>query len=495
MTSPPPSRRQALRLGALGLAGVAVGAAGLSRTGAPWSPSLAGSPGTAGESLVEPAVLRSEAGLLRVDLVAARTQVQVAGRTARLLAYNGAVPAATWRVRPGDRLEVRVVNDLDTPTNLHPHGLAVSPRGNGDNPFVSIAPGESFDYRFDLPEDHPSGVFWYHPHRHGTVADQVFGGLYGTIIVDEGEPVPTARDRTLVISDLTLTPAGDVAPASPADRMIGREGRLLLVNGQLHPTISTAPGERERWRVVNACTSRYLRLAAPGQRVELLGVDGGHEARPRRVEEVLLAPGNRADLLVTMTSGTGELVTLGHDRAGGMMRAMGGAGLSGPATLATLTVDGPEVRPLPPVPAPGSDRDLRDGEVASHREIAFTMSMAAMMGRAGGAGGMADVGFDGRAFDPARTDQDVRAGTVESWTIRNPTPMDHPFHLHTWPMQVVEAGGAPVAAPTWRDVVDVPARGSVRVLVDFGRDPGRSVYHCHILDHEDAGMMATVESR
>ncbi|MHB1065437.1 MAG: multicopper oxidase family protein, partial [Georgenia sp.] len=451
--------------------------------------------GPGGAALVEPEVLSSEAGLLRVELVAARTEVELAGRQARVLTYNGSLPGATWRVRPGDRLEVRVVNTLDQPTNLHTHGLAVSPTGNGDNPFVSIAPGESFDYRFDLPEDHPSGVFWYHPHRHGTVADQVFGGMYGTIIVDGGEQVPTARDRTLVISDITLTAGDDVAPASSADVMMGREGAMVLVNGQWRPTISAAPGERERWQVVNACTSRYLRIAAPGQQVELLGIDGGHEARPRPVEEVLLAPGNRADMLVTMASGTGELVTLGYDRVGGMMRAMGGAaGLSGPATLATLAVAGPEVPPLGPVPASASDPDLRDQEVGAEREISFTMSMGAMMNRGGGSGGMADLGFDSRRFDAARTDQDVRVGTVESWTIRNPTPLDHPFHLHVWPMQVIEEGGSPVAAPTWRDVVNVPAGGRARVLVDFSRHPGRSVYHCHILDHEDAGMMATVES-
>jgi FtsP/CotA-like multicopper oxidase with cupredoxin domain len=102
-------------------------------------------------------------------------------------------------------------------------------------------------------------------------------------------------------------------------------------------------------------------------------------------------------------------------------------------------------------------------------------------------------GFDGRAFDHERTDQQVFAGTLEQWTIRNPTPMDHPFHLHVWPMQLIEENGRAVPEPVWRDVVRVPARGqvTVRVAFDIG---GRTVYHCHILDHEDLGMMAVVQA-
>lgn len=106
-----------------------------------------------------------------------------------------------------------------------------------------------------------------------------------------------------------------------------------------------------------------------------------------------------------------------------------------------------------------------------------------------------DLGFDGRPFDAERVDQQVAAGSVEEWTITNPTPMDHPFHLHVWPMQLIEADGEPVSEPTWRDVVNVPANGRVRTLEDFTHHPGRSVYHCHILDHEDAGMMAVVDTR
>ncbi|RMB61801.1 multicopper oxidase family protein [Tessaracoccus antarcticus] len=482
------NRRQTLQMGAVGAAGILVGGVGLSQTGLPWTAGSLGSTPNSGRELVQPAELRSRDGVLRTELVASRTEVDIAGVAGRMLTYNGSVPGPTWILRPGDRLEVRLVNNLDEPTNVHTHGLAVSPEGNGDNPFLSIGPGENFDFRFDVPADHPTGVFWYHPHHHGSVPDQVFGGLYGTILVQDEHEAPSPRDRVLVISDVTLSSDGAVAQVSHAQTMNGREGELLLVNGQSQPLLSARPGELERWRVVNACTSRYLRLAAPGQDIWLVGMDSGHERTPRPVDDVLLAPGNRADLLVRMRRGTGELATLGYDRGRGMMGMVGSGDLSGPATLATLVVDGDDL----PIDGRVSaqripDRDLRDRGPDNRRDITMTMGMQGM-----GAGMV--FGFDDRPFDGERTDQSVTTGTVEEWTIRNPTTMDHPFHLHVWPMQVVEEHGRSVDEPMWRDVVNVTAGGSIKVLVDFARHPGRSVYHCHILDHEDAGMMAVVAS-
>ncbi|MGC0144835.1 MULTISPECIES: multicopper oxidase family protein [unclassified Pseudactinotalea] len=490
----PITRRVALRLGALGALGVVVGGVGLSRTGLPWAalPAPLRTATRGSETLTEPEVVRSRDGLLRVELVATPRETTIAGRPARVLTYNGTVPGQTWRVRPGDRIEVLLRNELETPTNLHTHGLVVSPRDNGDNPFVSVDPGQSFEYRFDLREDHPTGVFWYHPHRHGTVADQVFGGLYGALIV-EGDEVPVSRERVLVVSDITLDRDGALASASTAQVMMGREGDLVLINGQVRPELTARPGERERWRVINACTSRYLHLALPGQVLALLGIDSGHEPAAREVEQVLLAPGNRADLLVTTRGGTSELRSLGYDR-GAMGMMMGGGDLSGPAVLATLAVSGDEAAAVGPVPERPADPDLRNRPLDERREIAFTMNMSGgMMGP--GRRGMMDLGFDGRPFDADRVDQQVAAGSVEEWTITNPTPMDHPFHLHVWPMQLLETDGEPVSEPTWRDVVNVPANGRVRTLVDFTHHPGRSVYHCHILDHEDAGMMAVVDTR
>jgi hypothetical protein len=247
------SRRRALQLGGLGLASTAVGAAGLTwRTAAGFTP-------TASAALVEPPTLASAEGLLQVRLEAAAGPVQIAGRPATALSYNGGLPGPTLRLQPGDRLQVQLVNRLPDPTNLHVHGLHVSPEGNSDNPFVRIDPGTTFDYDYQLPDDHPPGVYWYHPHHHGMVADQIFGGLYGAIIVGDPEgstgSIPVTRERVLVVSDISLDGAGTIqAPAAMA-RMRGREGNLVLVNGQARPTMTARPGERERWRIINACAT------------------------------------------------------------------------------------------------------------------------------------------------------------------------------------------------------------------------------------------------
>ena len=506
----PMSRRHALQLGGLGLAAAAAGAFGLGRELT--SSSTTGGGGVGGGPLVEPAVLRSSGGELQLELTAARGPVRLAGRSATALTYNGCIPGPTLYLRPGDRLRLRLINRLDAPTNLHTHGLHVSPAGNGDNVFVSIGPGESFDYYHRLPADHPPGVFWYHPHLHHLVADQLFGGLCGAIVVQDHEPVAVAHDRVLMISDITLDRSGAVAPVSQMQRMAGREGDLILVNGQLRPELSARPGERERWRVVNACTSRFLRLRLDGQRLQLLGIDSGRFPSPKDVDEVSLAPGNRADLLVTAAEGSSTLRTLPVDRGRGA--GMGTfAGREPEVALATLRVAGAAVAEPAPVPAQPAPADLRGSAVVARRRLTFAMGMGGGMGQGGGmgGGGMGQRGMggsgsggmgggagmrltiDGRQFDPARVDQSVRIGTVEEWTIGNTSTMDHPFHLHVWPMQLIDDNGRAMPEPTWQDVVVVPAGGQVTVRIRFDAFPGRTVYHCHILDHEDLGMMGVIE--
>lgn len=479
--STPLSRRDALRLGLLGAGAVVVGGVGLGAVGGgPFTADRGGPLVPTGSRFTEPAHLRSQDGFLRVRLEPAWAEVDLGGRRARLLAYDGQVPGPTWRVRPGDRIELTLANRLDAPTNIHVHGLHVSPEGKGDNVFRRVDPAEDADYVFQLPADHPPGLFWYHPHVHGSVADQVFAGLYGAIVVEDDLEVDA--DRVLVLSDLSLDARGRVRPGAAQDRMAGREGEILLVNGRRRPLLRATAGRAERWRVLNACTSRYLDLELPGQEVTLLGLDGGR-LPPRRVERALLPPGARADLLVGTTSGRTQLRTAGYDRGSGMTGMMGGDDVSGPAALADLEVSGVDRPSAAMPPAPPVD-DLTGVTPDARRDIAFTMGM--------GRGGMT-FGFDGREFAADRTDQQLRAGTVQEWRISNPTPLDHPFHLHVWPMQVIDDGGGRPEAPQWRDVVNVPSGGAVTVR--FRADiPGRTVYHCHILDHEDAGMMGVVEA-
>lgn len=489
----PISRRAALTLGGLGVLSTAVGGVGLSRQLTSSSLDAA-----TGETFREPQVLRSADGALTVRLEATQGTHEVAGQQATTLGYNGGVPGPTLRLDPGDTLRVELVNRLDDATNLHVHGLHVSPEGNGDNAFLTVGPGETQAYEHRIPADHPPGVYWYHPHHHGTVADQVFGGLYGAIVIDGPDPTPVTRERVLVVSDITLDGAGRIVGPSVMEQMMGREGDLVLVNGQAEPALAARHGDRERWRVVNACSSRYLALRLDGQGVQVAGRDQGALATARRLEDVTLAPGNRAELLVDAREGRSELVAVPVDRGGmmGQMMGPGNVGGDGPVTLARFTVSGANAEsgatPSPPTPSRSEVRDLREADVTSRRLLVFQTGMGGGMM---GGDGPTSFTIDGREFDPDRVDQEVRVGSVEEWTIRNDSPMDHPFHLHVWPMQVVEAGGALVDPPLWLDVVNVPAREQVRVRVAFDDFGGRTVYHCHILDHEDRGMMGSVRAR
>lgn len=480
----PVSRRTALAIGAAGLGGMAVGVLGLRASGLPpFDPSTPPTTvaGDRGAALTEPDVVSSTNGVLDLDLRVAATDVEVGGVTARMLTYNGTVPGPTLHLRPGDRLRVHFTNELDQPTNLHTHGLLVSAEDSGDNPFLSIEPGETFDYVIDLPDDHPEGVFWYHPHRHGLVADQVFAGLYGAIVVDSeewGESAP----RVVVISDTTIEQSR-VAKVSGVDRMRGRIGETLLVNGRVSPRLESGVGSVERLLLVNACASRYLDLELGGSPMSLRGFDSGAFEGNREVERLLLVPGSRADVLVTMPEEPVDLMALAYDAgADGMM------GSATPADAVVLTLaPTPDAERATTATAPAAassaaPNDLRGRTLTHARTLTFTM------------GGMRFL-IDGRAFDAARTDQEVALGAVEEWTLSNGTGMDHPFHLHTWPMQIVRVDGELVDDIDVRDVVDVPAGQEVVVRIAFDQLPGRTVYHCHILDHEDQGMMGVVAVR
>ena len=169
---------------------------------------------------------------------------------------------------------------------------------------------------------------------------------------------------------------------------------------------------------------------------------------------------------------------------------MGGARVPpiGPVDLLSLDASGASRSNLPPVTATGRPRDLRKSAVAARRRLDFSMGMGSGMGQVG-------MGFtiNGKEFDAGRIDEVVSVGTVEEWTLTNSSPMDHPMHLHVWPMQLIEDGGRSIPGSRWQDVVNIPA--GRKVLVSFDDFPGRTVFHCHILDHEDRGMMGVIEAR
>ncbi len=457
----------------------------------------------------QPVELSSQNGRLDVTLIAAAGSVPYAGGTRWALTYNGTTPGPTLRVRPGDVLTVTLENRLDAPTNLHTHGLHVSPEGDSDNVFVMVDPGQRHIYSYQIPADHPSGTFWYHPHHHGQVARQVFGGMAGVIIVEDAldrlPELAAATARILVLADPNIGATAAVLDVAMMQRMTGREGSAILVNGLPQPRIPARTGTLEHWRIVNASASRYYALRLDGQQLLLVASDGGRLDAPHAIDELVLVPGERAEVLIPVTAGTHALTTRTVDR-GGMGAAGQGAGMGGggmgrggaaatsqnPTVIATLEVTGdattaaalPTVLRDPADPVPGS--------VTGTRDVTLSMNMGMGMG---GTGGDGQFLIDGRTFDANRVDITTRLGTTEDWVIRNTSTMDHPFHLHVWPFRVVERSDGAALPPGWKDTVNVPAGQSVRLRIPFRDLSGKAVYHCHILDHEDLGMMGIIDTQ
>lgn len=417
---------------------------------------------------VEPKVLRSTGGLLDLTLRAA--PATFAGAVDGALAYNDSAIGPTLRIRPGDRVTIELINELDEVTNLHTHGLGVSPSSPADDVFATIAPGESRTYTYDIPANHRSGLFWYHPHLHGVVAKQVGAGLVGAIIVDDElddlAEIRSTHERLWVLND----PRGADRAASGMDRMHGRVGASVLVNGVSQPVLDVVPGVTERWRIVNASASRMLPFAVESAPLVVISSDGGRLAEPVAVEGLVLAPGERTEVLVVPPSEPGSYAVSGDGRPDSIASVV----VSGSAsTAATSAVPKRLVDP-------------------SHFTIGpTTRSRTLRLGGGMGSGMMSGLSFtiDDRPFDASRVDVATTLGEVEEWTIVNETGMSHPFHLHTWPFQVVDAGGW----PGWKDTVNIPANARVTIRIPFVEHPGRAVYHCHILDHEDLGMMGVIE--
>jgi FtsP/CotA-like multicopper oxidase with cupredoxin domain len=402
-----------------------------------------------------------------------------------VLAYNGQVPGPTLEFREGDRVVVRFRNELSEPTTVHWHGLHLPFIMDG-SPFHPVAPGEDHVYEFTI---HPgtAGTYWYHPHPHHRTGYQVGMGLYGAIVVRApDDPLPAdLPERLLVLSDKRFDERGALdfpERGSLQDRIDfenGREGDVVFVSGRVMPTLEIRSGEVQRWRVVNASAARVYRLALEGHTLVHVGSDGGLFEHPVEVDEILLANGERAELLVRGTGSPGSRATLQslpYDRYVPQTRPP-----DWDRSLDLLTVqylDGPPVEapPLPwtlrPVPA------LDPDQATVTRLVVMTQGF-----------------LNNRPMDMHRVDEVAELGAVEIWELENLVGMDHPFHLHGFQFQVLDRNGVPEAQPKWEDTVNVPRHETVRFIVRFDNYPGRWMFHCHILSHEDNGMMGVLEVR
>ncbi|MDF3016064.1 MAG: mco 1 [Thermomicrobiales bacterium] len=422
----------------------------------------------------EPTELRAVDGVLRATLTAEEQEIEIAGQSILARVFNGTFVGPTLRVRPGERIELELVNRLNEPTNLHFHGLHVSPGGEADNIFRTVNPGDSAHYVLDIPLDHPTGTFWYHPHMHHLALEQVFGGMSGVIIIDGiRERLPPdlqgIDERLFALKDFQLDENNAILlediPRNPTTRTI---------NGQIDPALKMAPGETQLWRLANVGAEVFYNLRLYGHAFHVVAEDGNPVWDVRTADSLVLPPGKRFDVLVQAgEAGVYAFETITYDQGNHVYPEV---------ELATLTIEGSAQSPVSLPASVAPDRDLDSAEIATTRDIFFN-----------------DVDdepifeVNGQQFDPNRIDELVQLGTVEEWTIRNVTAEQHPFHIHVDDFQVVSVNGQPYNAANLQDIVILPAGGEVVIRIPFMDYPGKFVFHCHILFHEDHGMMALVD--
>jgi FtsP/CotA-like multicopper oxidase with cupredoxin domain len=530
-----------------------------------------------GSAVPEPEDLRSENGILTIDLTV-RNQKEKDGSKRYCYIYGNGVQSPNLRLKPGELLVLKLKNSLTdsdepatgpanhhhavsdatpksdpctsgamsaTSTNLHFHGLTVPPVCHQDEALkTSIRPSDSpFEYRFRIPENEPPGLYWYHPHIHGFSKAQVLGGASGALIV-EGieransdlaglpERVMVIRDQDLLNPNSPPSKSEPVVPKMFIDRDgdsanngtgFGKPAKDLSINFVPVPypdyppaVIKMKPGERQLWRVLNASAITYLNLAVlynrVPQKLTIVALDGVPltlSGAPKNILDdqphVGIPPGGRAEFIVEGPPAgvTGLLVTRTVDTGSG--------GENDPnRALATLIAspDAAEPRsrlfaspePLPPQTLPWL------GSVTPARTRRLYFSEKLLDPNDPNSATTFFITVDGKlptAFDPASGVPDivVKQGDVEDWIIENRSTELHAFHIHQIHFMMVDWSGVAVNEPFLRDTINIPYYNgrtfeypSVKLRMDF-RDPnsiGTFVYHCHLLEHEDGGMMGLI---
>lgn len=431
------------------------------------------------ETFENPPQESSANGVLEVDLVVAPATFEINGQTVTSNVYNGQFTPPVLRVRPGDEIRGHLSNQSDQPTNVHHHGFNVSPIPPADNIFVQTDPGEDSDYRISIPAEHRSGTFWYHSHLHGLTEPQVLAGMSGALII-EGlsdhlpQDLRNIQERIMLLADIPIKD-GQIPPdfdsADPTNRTL---------NGLTNPTVHIAPGETQLWRIANMSADIYYQLQLQRHKLAIVGMDGSPVNTVKQVETLLVPPGGRFDVLVQGgRRGTYKFQTLQY--------STGSDGDQYPkVTLATVRSQGQPQNPatiptelLYPLP------DLRQATITQDRTLIFSDA----------ADGDTFL-INGKEFDHSRIDTPITLGAIEKWTIKNTSNEQHVFHIHQTDFQVVSINGEPQDFYGYNDIANIPEQGEIEIIIPF-TDPvivgAPFVYHCHILAHEDKGMMGIAQ--
>jgi FtsP/CotA-like multicopper oxidase with cupredoxin domain len=463
----------------------------------------------------EPISLSSVDGVLAVTLTAKPSKVEVAGRSFVTNVYNGMYIPPVLRLKRGDELQLKLVNEtgrggleIEKPqmTNLHYHGMAIPPVQPADDVYMLVPPldmkiGEhtahakgmdikstnSFDYRWRVPDDHPYGVYWYHPHPHSETEDQVLDGMSGLLIIEgfienHYPKLASAKRRTLALKDLELPGSDDDTP------------KTKTVNGILGGTLTAVPGSFEVWEIGNIGADSYFDLALDGHKLWVLALDGNALSKPRETDHIFLPPSSRAEIAV-------EIGSRGRYALRTREVETGKAGDPNPdVVLATLKVEGEPVdssdlraqlgAPIAIEKAGPTAAEIAALPVTRQRRIVYTENAAGT-----------EFYLDGKQFAMDRIDVEVKLGDVEEWTLVNDTDERHTFHIHQLEFLVQSVGDNPLETVGVRDNIDLPFRdpktkkpGEVKVKIPFINPVivGKFPYHCHILEHEDGGMMGNL---
>ena len=483
-------RRQFLGTTLAGVGGLIVGCGDSADDGAP---SAAPAPALSeGQPLRALAPLGNEsaaAGEFVATLSAAPGPAQLLpGAPTSMLLYNGIAPGPLIELHEGQRVALTLDNGLAHETTIHWHGLPV-PSAQDGNPMDPVAAGARRVYEFELPVG-SAGTYWYHPHPHEATAEQVASGLAGPLIVRaDDDPLAHLPEVRLFITGVKLDGAGQIAADNAVDWSIGRQSELLLVNGGRLPMHTVRPGTTERWRILNATAARHLRLALEGHTLTLVGTDGGLIGAPvTGLKEVLLAPAQRIEILVTAAAAPNARYRLRALRYEADFLGLGSYVDEDLLTLATTGEAPAAVAGVPEVLRP-----IADLGAATARQRVELSEITGLCRRNGATSAFV---INGKIFDPTRVDLVSVVGRVELWDIVNNTGMVHPFHIHGTQFQLVsrQVGAVVTPAPylAWIDMVLVPSRHTATIKVRQLL-PGKRMFHCHILEHEDNCMMALLD--
>lgn len=420
--------------------------------------------------------MKKQDNIIEYDLEASEFDWDIApGKTIEAWGFNKQVPGPVLKANVGDTLVIRVTNNLKEPTMIHWHGLRIPASMDGTGATQKpIDPGEVFEYRFVVPD---AGTFWYHSHFNETV--QLERGIYGALIVEDKTDPITDGEKVFMIDDMKLdadnkfTTPGWFVPRI-IERHDGREGSTLLINGKENQEIDIHAGHTERWRFINSSSARYFVLSIGEKEFKIIGTDGGLLEKPLTATEVLITPGERIDIAAGPFN-EGDLIpieSLGYNRSTYLTAKR--------QKFAAIKVreQKSSVAFIPEI--------LRTIRPLANQDAVITRKVKLSVGPS-----LKD-GMDFLVNDDVHVnDKPVKVGELQIWEVSNTSLMDHPFHLHGFFFQVIENNGKPTEYMAWKDTVNLTPRSKIKIAWMPDNRPGTWMYHCHILEHHAAGMMAT----